>query len=198
MDEPRVLKPTRTRDGRAFTVREADPADAPQIVAHSRSVLAEPQWNITELDEFQVSIESEAEWVRGFRRRPHNLLLVADVGEPGKPHIVGLASFMTQQRLRMRHRGRVGIGVQAGYRGVGVGEALLRALLDWATGEPEIERVELSVFAHNGRAMSLYLKLGFVEEARLRRAFKLADGSYYDDVMMVKWVKATPIDPGLT
>jgi ribosomal protein S18 acetylase RimI-like enzyme len=55
--------------------------------------------------------------------------------------------------------------------------------------EPEVERVELSVFTHNTRAISLYRKLGFVEEARLYGVCKLADGSYYDDLMMVRWVK---------
>jgi RimJ/RimL family protein N-acetyltransferase len=73
--------------------------------------------------------------------------------------------------------------------GPGIGEALLRALLEWSANEPELERVELSVFAHNQRALNLYRKLGFEEEGRALRAFKLADGSYYDDVQMVRWVK---------
>jgi RimJ/RimL family protein N-acetyltransferase len=72
---------------------------------------------------------------------------------------------------------------------LGVGAALLQVLLDWAKAEPDLERIELSVFAHNEGAIRLYRKLGFVEEARLLRAFKLADGSYYDEVMMVQWVK---------
>ena len=45
------------------------------------------------------------------------------------------------------------------------------------------------MFAHNEGAIRLYRRLGFAEEARLPRAFKLADGSYYDEIMMVKWVK---------
>jgi len=81
------------------------------------------------------------------------------------------------------------LSVQIPYRGLGIGQALLQTLLDWATVEPGLERIELSVFAHNTRALDLYRKLGFVEEARLPRTVKLADGTYYDDVMMVKWVK---------
>ncbi len=45
------------------------------------------------------------------------------------------------------------------------------------------------MFAHNTRAINLYRKLGFVEEGRGLRAFKLADGAYYDDIQMVRWVK---------
>lgn len=170
-------------------MREAELTDAPQLIAHTRSILVEPQWNITVASEFHVTVDQEESWILSFQERPHSILLVADFGARNAPLVVGLLNFLTQPRLRMRHRGRIGIGVQAPFRHLGVGETLLRILLEWATDEPELERVELSVFAHNVRAMELYRKLGFVEEARLMRAFKLADGSYYDDVMMVRWVK---------
>ena len=189
MSRPPVHRSHVTRDGRKFVIREAAIADAAQLIAHARGILAEPQWSITEPEEFQATAKQEEEWIAGFRQRPHNILLVADFGTPQNPRIVAALNFGTQPRLRVRHRGRLGIGVQADYRGLGVGAALLQALLDWAAAEPELERIELSVFAHNERAIGLYRKLGFVEEARLQGAFKLADGTYYDDVMMVKWVK---------
>ncbi len=170
-------------------VREAELSDAAQLMAHARNMLAEPQWNVTEQREFNPTLDQEESWILGFHERPHNILLVVDFGKPGRAQVGGVLSFTTQSRARLRHRGRLGIGVQTPYRGVGVGEGLLRTFLAWAEAEPELERIELSVFAHNTRAMSLYTKCGFVEEARLPRAYKLADGSYYDDVMMVKWVK---------
>ncbi|HEX9114646.1 MAG TPA: GNAT family protein [Anaerolineae bacterium] len=189
MRKPRVHRQLQARDGRQYVIREAELADAPQLIAHARTMLAEPQWNVTELNEFQSSIDREESWILSFHERPHNILLVADFGSRVAPHIVSVISFSTQGRNRMRHRGRLGIGVQQPFRGLGIGEAILRTLLDWAAAEPELERVELSVLAHNQRALSLYLKCGFVEEARLSHAYKLTDGTYYDDVMMVKWVK---------
>jgi RimJ/RimL family protein N-acetyltransferase len=191
----RVYRHCTTRDGRAYVVREAELADAPRLIAHTRAILAEPEWNITELREFNPSLDQEEGWILSFHERPHNLLLVADFGAPAagyapaRPIVAGVVSFATQSRYRVRHRGRLGISVQAAYRRQGVGEALLSTLLDWAAAEPELERIELSVFAHNTRAISLYRKLGFEEEARLLRSVKLADGAYYDDVMMVRWVK---------
>lgn len=178
-----------TRNGRPFVVREGQVADAEQIIAHVRGIIAEPQWSVTEPGEFQTTSEQEEAWILSFPQRPHNLLLVADFGTVEYPQIAGVLSFNTQNRARMRHRGRLGISVNAAYRGQGVGEALMRALLDWATAEPELERIELSVFAHNTRALNLYVKMGFREEARLLHAFKLSDGTYYDEIMMVNWVK---------
>jgi RimJ/RimL family protein N-acetyltransferase len=189
MKRQHVYRPVQAHDGRPYVIREAELSDATQLVTHARTMLAEPQWNVTEQQEFNPSIDQEESWILGFHERPHNILLVADFGKPHRPHVGGVLSFSTQSRLRLRHRGRLGIGVQSAFRSVGVGEALLRTLLAWAEAEPELERIELSVFAHNTRAMNLYTKCGFVEEARLSRAYKLLDGSYYDDVMMVKWVK---------
>lgn len=177
------------RDGRPYIIREAGFDDARQLIAHAQAILQEPEWSISEPGEFHPTVEQEETWILSFRERPRCLLLVADFGTGQAPLVVGNLDFSGQPRIRMRHRGRLGIGVQAPYRGIGVGEALLQTLLSWAAGEPELERVELSVHAHNTRAMSLYRKVGFVEEARLQRAFKLRDGSYYDEVMMVKWVK---------
>lgn len=189
MTAPRVQRACQMRDGRLYVVREGRVADARQIIAHTRGIMAEPQWNVTESGEFQTTHEQEEAWILSFQQRPHNLLLVADFGTIESPQITGVLNFNTQNRFRMRHRGRLGISVNAAYRGQGVGEALMHALLDWATAEPELERIELSVFAHNTRAFSLYVKMGFHEEARLLRAFKLSDGIYYDEIMMVKWVK---------
>ena len=190
MMQTRVFEQLITLSGRRYVIREAGIPDAPQLLAHARSILAEPAWNITELQEFQFTIDREEAWILSFGQRPHSILLVADFGTPETPQVVGMVALQVQGRFRMRHRGRLGIGVQASYRRQGVGEVLLRTLLLWAEAEPELERIELGVFAHNARARNLYRKLGFQEEAHLSRAYKLADGSYYDDILMVKWVKS--------
>ena len=189
MSNSRVHLHQQTKDGRPYIIREAEQADAAQLIAHARAILLEPYWNITEPYEFSMTITQEEAWIHDSRLKPHGIILVADIGEPFRPRIAGMVSFAGHTRFRMRHRGGLGIGVQAAYRGQGIGEALLRALLDWAAREPELERVELAVFAHNERALNLYRKLGFAEETRRLRAFKLADGGYYDEIQMVKWVK---------
>jgi RimJ/RimL family protein N-acetyltransferase len=189
MSTSRVRLHQRTKDGRSFIIREAERSDATQLIAHAQSILREPDWNITEPYEFKMTVAQEEAWIHDSRAKPHGIILVADIGGLFRPQIIGMVSFSGHTRFRMRHRGGLGIGVQAPYRGQGIGEALLRALLDWAAQEPELERVELAVFAHNERALNLYRKLGFEEENRRLGAFKLADGSYYDEIQMVRWVK---------
>jgi ribosomal protein S18 acetylase RimI-like enzyme len=61
--------------------------------------------------------------------------------------------------------GVVALTVLAAYRRKGLGEALMRALLDAATAEPSLREVWLSVRPDNTPALQLYRKLGFRRDA---------------------------------
>lgn len=76
------------------------------------------------------------------------------------------------------------IVVHPGHTGRGVGEAMLRDLLEWAEHDPRVRKVELNVRAGNARAQKLYRKFGFVEEARFRKRVRRLDGGYEDDLGM--------------
>jgi ribosomal protein S18 acetylase RimI-like enzyme len=80
------------------------------------------------------------------------------------------------------HCATLGMGVLDAYRGRGLGERLIRAALEDARVQG-FERVELSVYAKNARAHSLYRKIGFLHEGMRIRGKKL-DGEY-DDVHML-------------
>ncbi|HJP98875.1 MAG TPA: GNAT family N-acetyltransferase [Rhodanobacteraceae bacterium] len=81
------------------------------------------------------------------------------------------------------------IVVHPGHLGRGVGEAMLRDLLDWAGRDPRVGKVELNVRVGNERARRLYRRCGFVEEARFKRRVRRADGVYEDDIGMA-WFPA--------
>lgn len=49
------------------------------------------------------------------------------------------------------------------------------------------EQIELGVFADNPRAIHVYEKAGFQKVGIQPRAFKLQDGSYVDEIEMVKF-----------
>ena len=81
----------------------------------------------------------------------------------------------------LRHFGRLGMGVAADARGRGIGQALLQEAL--RLGFARFDRIELEVFASNARAHALYLRVGFGEEGRRRRA-RVIDGTT-DDILML-------------
>jgi len=76
--------------------------------------------------------------------------------------------------------------VAASARGRGVGSALLAEALRWA-GEVGVRKVELSVYPDNDAARALYARFGFLEEGRLVRHSRSADG-FADEIMMGRWI----------
>ncbi|HYK30797.1 MAG TPA: GNAT family N-acetyltransferase [Streptosporangiaceae bacterium] len=79
--------------------------------------------------------------------------------------------------------GEIGMMVAAGWRGHGVGSALVAASIEWARSHG-LHKLALSVFPHNSAAIALYRKFGFVEEGRLVRHVRRADGQLWDLIEM--------------
>jgi ribosomal protein S18 acetylase RimI-like enzyme len=76
--------------------------------------------------------------------------------------------------------------VAASWRGHGVGTALMTEAMRWGRLHG-IEKIELSVYPHNGAAKALYRKFGFDEEGRLVRHEKKSYG-YEDEILMAVWL----------
>jgi len=129
--------------------------------------------------------------------RPSELILesfekkIADLSKLGRyvvaekdGNIVGHALLDPMPLEAISHVFRLTIVVHPGFQSLGIGEALMRDLMDWALQTPRVGKIELLVRATNERAIRLYLKLGFVEEGRFRKRVRLPDGELVDDIAM--------------
>ncbi|HEV2315982.1 MAG TPA: GNAT family protein [Thermoplasmata archaeon] len=171
----------RLKDGRWAVVRRAEPNDAEAWVANVSRVASERVYLMTEV--FRRSVEEVRIQFAG-ADPTQDLWLIAEVDG----RIVGGADFHRGSQSKNAHVAALGIALVREYRGLGLGEGVIRAGLAWAR-ELGIRRVRLSVFATNGPALSLYRKLGFVEEGRLRGEVIL-EGAPVDEVLM-----ALSLDP---
>jgi RimJ/RimL family protein N-acetyltransferase len=79
--------------------------------------------------------------------------------------------------------GEIGMMVAADWRGRGVGTALVATAIARAR-EHGLHKLALSVFPHNDAAIALYRKFGFVEEGRLVRHVRRANGQLWDLIEM--------------
>ncbi|MGI8810281.1 MAG: GNAT family N-acetyltransferase [Acidimicrobiales bacterium] len=77
----------------------------------------------------------------------------------------------------------LGMMVDARWRGVGVGGALVRSAIE-AARNLGAHKVALQVWPHNQAARRLYLRHGFVEEGVLRRHYPRRSGELWDAVIM--------------
>ncbi|MEZ5925345.1 MAG: GNAT family N-acetyltransferase [Hyphomicrobiaceae bacterium] len=108
---------------------------------------------------------------------PHYLALDGD-------RVVGWSDITpVSDRETFAHRGVLGMGLLADYRGKGIGTALLGRAIAHARRIGFV-RVELQVYADNTPAIGLYRKHGFVVEGRLKDAAYL-DGQFRDVLQMV-------------
>jgi RimJ/RimL family protein N-acetyltransferase len=114
---------------------------------------------------------------------PHFVALHGD-------RVVGWCNVMPQDRPATRHRGLLGMGLLAEWRGRGVGRRLIERAIEASRAIP-LTRVELTVRADNDAAIALYRRVGFKEEGRRRRAL-LVDEVYYDDILMALLLDAAP------
>jgi diamine N-acetyltransferase len=74
--------------------------------------------------------------------------------------------------------------IAVAHPGQGRGTAFLGRVLDEAFGLLGAERFHLDCFADNFRAQRSYEKLGFTRDGVMRKAYRLADGTRADLVMM--------------
>ena len=122
-------------------------------------------------------LEEAAEFVRNNIRKG-NPQFVALVGD----RVVGWCDVFPEKRETMAHGGVLGMGIVEGYRGRGIGAALIRATLERAKAVG-LTRVELTVREDNLRAKTLYEKAGFAVEGVKRKA-ALFEGKYFDLILM--------------
>ena len=96
--------------------------------------------------------------------------------------VLGWCDVLPKPRPAMRHSGVLGMGIIEGYRGRGIGRALIRATLE-AAKVKGMTRIELTVRVDNPVAKHLYEALGFIVEGLCRRHMRIK-GEYHDSYLM--------------
>lgn len=175
-----------TRNGRRVAVRSAVEADAAGLLALYDDVRrTADETTVTTAAEADGTVEKTRQEIAEVTAHPARLSIVCVDGND----VIGELDLRGFKLRRMAHRARIGLSVRSDWREQWIGRELIRSALDWAREHPEIERVELGVFAHNHRAIAVYTKMGFVKASRRAKEFKIAPGVYWDDIQMEIWVK---------
>jgi putative acetyltransferase len=175
--EPRPpTVPPRGEQAPSMHIRRMTPddADAMHALMTSPSVV----WGT-----LQSPLQSPDHWRRLLSRQATSAdcLLCAEVDGvlAGNCGVHGAAS------ARREHAASLGMGVDPRFQGMGVGGALLDAVLALADGELGLSRVDLEVYEDNERGLRLYEGRGFVREG-IRRAAAFRDGRFVDNVLMAR------------
>jgi RimJ/RimL family protein N-acetyltransferase len=167
-----------------YIIRTGRLEDAEAVLAIQNSVISESEYLITVSEEFNKTPVQQREWLQRLLENEKETIIVAEInGE-----VVGWIVFHSQNRKRLSHTGSFGMMIHKNYRGMGIGKMLLTGLLEWAERNPLIEKVSLGVFSTNNRAISMYKSMGFIEEGRKIKEFRINENEYVDDILMYKLV----------
>ena len=161
------------------TVRHAEPGDAEalsRVFAGPQAVSGTLQLPYPSVDAWRRRLSEPSEGV-------HSLVAVVE-GE-----VVGELGLTVSDAPRRRHVREIRMAVRDDRRGIGAGTALMEAALELADRWIGLTRIELHVYTDNERAISLYMRFGFVIEDT-HRSFALRDGSYVDAFSMARLVPA--------
>src|SRR6266567_2080710 len=101
--------------------------------------------------------------------------------------LVGIAGFRRGEEVKKRHKGVIwGMYVPREMRGKGIGKALLEAAIAHAKTLPQLEQINLSVVLTSREARHLFISLGFETYGLERRALKLRDRYFDQELMMLR------------
>ncbi len=133
---------------------------------------------------FPVEAQFEKESWYNTLKREDELCIVAENTSLKKPmNVIGQCEVTNIEWDAAKHVGNLGIIVLSEYRDMGIGYQLLDAAIKESYYKKEKEKIILSCFSSNQRALHLYKKRGFQEIGVRKNQFKI-DGRYYDEVLM--------------
>jgi len=167
------------KDGRKVTLRSLRWEDLDDCIEFINSLVDEGS-DIAK--EIRVTRGEEADWLGKRLASMEKGELVAVVAEVDGKMVAN--AEVGCRRGNMSHVGDIGIGIRAGYRGIGIGTELMRLLIEQSR-RMGLKIVVLDVFETNKSAKGLYEKTGFTESGRIPKGI-CKDGKYIDLIRMVQ------------
>lgn len=175
------------KNGRQVCICTPGKDDVPLFMDYMEKIFADDRYFLTTAREAKDCWTPEKTGERIEKNAANaNTLMVATVADGA---IVSMSHADCGPKQRTQHVADMGISILPAFRGIGLGTAIMQAMIDWAAAHPRIEKLSLDVQATNEPALALYHKLGFVEQGRKPRELKYADGSYGDMITMYRFIQ---------
>ncbi len=160
-------------------IRKSIKSDAKALIEYLNVIGGESDYLTFGIGEFELSVEQEEEFIESISKKENALSILAEVN--GK--VIGNLNFSGGLRKRTAHVGEFGISILKEYWGNGIGEELLKYLIDWSKNSGIVRKINLKVRSDNTRGIHLYKKFGFTEEGILKRDLFM-NGEFYDSILM--------------
>lgn len=160
-------------------IRRAVKPDAKSLIEYLNLIGGESDFLTFGAGEYPKTIEQIEEFIENASKKDNALFIIAEIN--GK--IIGNLNFSAGLSPRITHVGEFGVSVLKKYWGNGIGEELIKYLIEWSKKSGIIRKINLRVRTDNTPGINLYKKLGFSQEGILTRDFFIND-KFYDSMSM--------------
>ena len=169
--------------GEILTLRSTHPDGAASLLCHQQITSGETDFMARYPEECTGTLAAMQERLHLLEQHPCSFTVTVFCGD----RVVGdLMVTPVRPHMKYRHRAQLGLFIQRAYWGAGLGRRMLTLAIGQAR-KNGFEQLELGVFSDNARAIHLYESCGFHAWGTQPRAFKLKDGTYRDEIMMVRF-----------
>ncbi len=177
------------RDGREATLRKVTLRDTKGCGALDRALAEIGQGVVWGADELPTGLAEMRARVQKWSGLPlrEGVMVVGVVDG----RVAAEGKIRRFRPSKVRHVAHLSLGVHPAYQGLGLGRAIMEAIIEWARWTREraaddrgVGRLTLDVFEENTRARRLYESLGFVLEGVRKRQIREPDGREHDDLLM--------------
>ena len=124
---------------------------------------------------------SDDDWKQRLVNPNDNIIIASDGGLA-----IGMVGAYQEKGEKLKHAAYIwGVYLGKNYRGQGIGEKLMKKLLEEIAKNEEIEKITLNVNVGQLPAIRLYKKFGFKVVGTMHKEMKV-NGKYIDDYVMEK------------
>ncbi len=129
-----------------------------------------------------LTLKQETDWLKDSLKKKKQKKFVFLIAEHNNK-IVGTTGINLNNGKK-EHVGEFGITISKNYRGIGLGNFLMKEIIKLVKKELKAKIIRLSVFTTNKPAIKLYQKQGFKKVAVIPKQFK-HKGKFIDEVVMI-------------
>lgn len=169
------------KNGKEVLIREATKSDAGELIHLISTYLKESDHLLTLPTEFNPSKQDQKQWIDFLHHSTNGILLVA----VHQKKIIGNIDLKGEVRKKTAHNATLGIGVLNSWQNLGLGNALMKAAIDWAQSNKRIRNIWLHVFENHIAAIHLYKKNGFKAIALQKDFIQTKDGDFINNLIML-------------
>ena len=135
-------------------------------------------------EEVNMDINEQIDFITNILESDKDILISAFIND----ELVGSTGLTCiKNHIKTKHRATLGISIKKEYWNKGIGNILIKEALNQGV-KMGYKQIELGVFSNNIKAKLLYEKNGFEVWGNIKHAFKLKDGTCYDEIIMGKFI----------